>query len=560
MADLTKVERDQLAAKLNQDPAAAMEAATKAVHRILSQDNLDITLTVHDKFWKPIQECHDHISVTAAKPRNGVPTLEIQLKGSDPLVPVFRKCRKEVVGITLETAGLRWAFTIDSTSYKLQDGLRTLTAKCVGVYDILNYVLVWPNFLLPIQTQVPSRAWFIGPICTVIESLIAEQAFRLQSGLWDLVNNLGSLNLDWRTWFGTWLMSNGNLWDMLHTPIYVVHHNPFFDTSPWVSGTFRMDTAAAAIDKLIAGYGVSVDVELWKPGDPQPDAWGNLNIPTYVVRVTDRSSVTGPTGTFLDGIVTQVVNLQGSVLGDVLAPFLNPRNQPHPEFVNIAPLLGVNFIQPWTLLIDHPRGPMEEFEITDHHPLGHTQVIGGKSPKWLNDLINATLAWLIDCLMIVIGLTGVPSNILDGIFNDAFLAFQLVQNFSRRNEMGPYGRPERMIATGAAPYNVDALFTFIREMYNSRGYRSATATIRNGLPYAIGRDIFVGGLISIAWDDELYTDYVEMVVITDNRKERAKVTIQVGDGKREEHPIVRSLALITGLQEVINTVTLSPSN
>ena len=345
---------------------------------------------------------------------------------------------------------------------------------------------------------------------------------------------------------------------MLHTPIYVVHVNPLFDTSPFVAITSRMESVATVIEKLITGYGISVEVELWLPGDPQPDEWSRLSVPTYIVKVTDRSNVTGPTGTILDSIVKQLVVLEGSVFGNALSPLLNPDGRYAPDGVFIAPTIGVDFVQPWALLIDHPRGPMESFEIVDHHPQGWQIIIGGRSPKWVNDLINATTSWILDMLMIVVGLTGVPSNLFDGIFNDILLSFQLVQNFNRRNDMGPYGRPERFIATGAAPYNIDALFSFISAMWDTRGYRSAIASFRNGFPYSVGRDIFPGSIMSIAENGELYSDYIENIVITDSRDERSKVVVQIGDGKAEEAPIARFQRLITGIQEAINVLTLAP--
>lgn len=554
---MAAVTPEQLKSALTSMDSTAVQTATLAA-RLKAAEPTEILVTVYNKFWEPIGESHDYIDLTASRPRNQVPVMNLTLKGSDPLVPLIRKCRTEVVGITVEIGAIRWAYTVETASYKLSNGQRTLEVKALGLFDYLSYLMVWPNFLLPIQTQIPSRAVFIGPICTVIECLVAEQAFRLQAGLWELVNNLGSLNLDWRAWFGTVLQSRGNLLDMLHTPMYVVHTNPLFDTSPFVSITARMDSCATVIDKLVKSYGVVVDVDLWLPGDPQPDQWSLLSVPTYVVRVTDRSNVTGPTGTILDSIVKQLVNLEESVLGGVLSPFLNPQGLYSPDGVYIAPTIGVNFVEPWTLLVDHPRGPMENFEIVDHHPMGWQIIIGGRSPKWINDIINATTSWLLDCLMIVLGLTGVPSNLFDGLFNDVLLSFQLIENFNRRNEMGPYGRPEKFVSTGAAPYNIDALFSFISAMWDSRGYRSAIAQFRNGYPYSVGRDIFPGGMMSIAENGTLYTDYIENVIITDNRKERAKVVVQIGDGKAEEAPIAKFQRLLTGLQESYNVLTLAP--
>src|SRR5438270_4965789 len=127
-----------------------------------------------------------------------------------------------------------------------------------------------------------------------------------------------------------------------------------------------------------------------------------LHLPTIVVDVKNRSGVTGPTGTFIDGIVTDLVDLEHGALGEVLDPFLNPTSQYHPDGINIAPLLGVDFVKPWVLFQDHPRGGLTAFDVFDHHALAHTVVGGGKSPKWLNDMINATFEFLIDAIEITV--------------------------------------------------------------------------------------------------------------------------------------------------------------
>ena len=543
---------------LASDAATAISKAT-VIGRQAAAEPTQITVTIYDKFWVPLGECHDYIQLSASKPRNKPAVLNLNLKGSDPLVPLIRKCRKEVVGITVEVGSLRWAYTVDTAAYKLANGMKTLEVKALGLHDYLSYLLVYPNFLAPLQVQVPTRAVFIGPICTCIEVMIAEQAFRMQTGLWELTDNALSLNADWQAWIGTLLESRGNVLDMLHTPIYVVHHNPLIDASPFVEFNSRMETCYQVIEKLVKSYGVTVEMDLWLPGDPQPDQYSMLGVPTYVVRVVDRSDVTGPTnGTILDSIVKEVVNVEGSILGNVLDPLLNPTGEYAPPGVYIAPTLGVDFVAPWAILVDHPRGPMESFELTDHHPQGWAIVIGGKSPKWIQDLINATTSWLIDSLSILIGVTGIPSNLLDGLLADVLFAFQTVESFGRRNDMGPYGRPSKFVPTGAAPYNIDALFSFISTLWDTRGYRSGMAQFRNGYPYAVGKDIFPGALMSIAENGELYTDYIENVMITDNRKERCSVVVQIGDNKAEEAPIARFQRLITGIQEAVNILTLAP--
>jgi hypothetical protein len=555
--------------------SGTLEERARAAHDladIKSAEQTDIVVTRHDKFWRRSGEIGDYEELSLDIPRNRTPTCDFTLKGGDgfstdgpsapdPHIPHLRNCRKELVGITVEVGAIRWAGFVDHTKYAYKGGKRTLTANCLGIYDILSYMYVVPTWWLPIQAQPISHAVFIGPIVSCIESMIAEQAIRLQSGIWEFVNQALSLNPDMRAWFGTLLAHNGNLFQALKTPIYVKRTNILKDTSMLVARTVRMEKIGAVIEDMTKAYGVDVRMDLWMPGDPQPDGWANLNQPTYVVTVKDRLPLKGPTNTILDSIFKTVVDLGGSFFGEIRGAI---ESAPGAEGVFISRLAGVDFDEPLAVLVDGPDTPMLEFEIDDYHPRGHTMMLGGRSPTWVNNLINITLSWLLDSIMIFIGITGVPSNLLDGFLNDAFLAFQAIQLYNRRIEVGPYGRPENFLPTAAAPYNVEAIFSFINHMWDTRGWRAATAKFRNGKPFSLGQHFVPGGMMSIAHQDtpwsayELYTDYVEHVFLRDNRRERAEIIVHIGDGKALEAPLARTQRFATGIQEAVNVLTLSP--
>jgi hypothetical protein len=543
-----------------------------AAERLGRQDkDLDWTFTVYDKWWQPVGVAGpDLISASGTDPRNQVPAMQMTVKGGSHLVDAMMECEHTLVGVTVETAGIRMPFYIDKHSYKFDKRKGwTGTASCLGIYDILSYLYVWPQWYLPIQAQPISHAIYVGAICTVIESMVSECAIRVQSGLNEFINNALSLNFDFRAWFGRLLQSNANIFDMLKTPVYVVRTNPFLDGSPVVWRTVRMESCATVIKKLTKPYGVTVDVSLWLPGDAQPDQWANLDQPTYVVKVVDRSQIEGPTKTVLDSGIRTVIDLQGSLLGRALDPIINPTGEATggsaPDNVFAATTLGVHYTPPYAVLVapdSGERGTLETCEITHHTPKGWQMIIGGKSPHWLNSLINSMFSWLVDSLMILIGISGVPSNILDGFLNDAFFAFQLIENYDRRNDVGPYHPGVEVFkATQSAPYNIDTLFAFIELLYDTQGFVSAKATFRNANPYALGRDIFRGGLVSIVYRNRtrMLTDYVDNVLFAIDERKR-DLMIQIGDGRRDEPPIVRHERNLTGLQEAINVATLAPNS
>lgn len=536
-----------------------LAATSTQVRDVLTHADVpQCVVTMYDKKYHVIGEINDYISVTCDFTRNTIDTATIVMKATDPLAAYAMQCYQTVVPITIQIGSQRWSGRIDNFDYALQNGVKTLTLQCMGDYAWFSKILVWPNFLTPIQIQWPTRALFIGPAITCIKTCIIEQCFRLQSGIWELVNNLLSGNFDWKAWFGTVLMSNGNPIDMLLTPIVVIPTNPIFDDSRWISFNARMDKISTVLEQVLKDNGLILTADLWLPGDPQPKGLVvPLHAPTIVVDVKDRSGITGPTGTFIDGLIKNIVDLENSVLGEVLSPFLNPANEYAPEGVNIAPMLGVNFVKPWVVFNDHPRGGVQEFHLYGHHPLAHTIIGGGKSPKWINDLINATFEWLIDSISIAIGISGIPSDLLNGTLDDTILAFQLVENFDRRVKLGPYGWPEYFVQTGASAYTLDEWFALKSAMWDTRGYHAVILSFDNGFPYTFGKDLFVGSLASFAVDGILYTEYLEKVTFTDDRNSRAKIQCVIGDGKRHDNPIVKLQRNIVKFQEAFQIVTLS---
>jgi hypothetical protein len=508
------------------------------------------------------------MEASGTDPQNDLGSATLKIKGGSTLIQIFQQCRGTMIGVIVETGGMRYPFYVDTFEYSYENGAWTGTVTLLAVWDILNYLLIWPSWFLPIQVQPFSHAVFFGPICTVIEHMVAMQALRIQSGMWDFVNNALSLNPDIRSWFGTLLQSNGDLFTMLKTPIYVVRTNPFVDGSPLLVRTVRMETVGAVVRDVTRAYGVDVSVDLWLPGDEQPDIWTKtipfmrLTQPTYVVTVKDRSQIVGPTGTILDTVIKTVVDLGGSLLGDMIGPIIREVEGFSGFFE--SPLLGVNFHEPWAIIIAPEageKGTVIKCKITDHTPKGWQHIIGGRSPRWLNNLINALLSWLVDAISLFIGVTGF-GNVLEGFLNNAFFAFQLIALYERRNDVGPY-HPciEVFTATANPPYNIETVFQFINKFWDTRGYTSGIFTFRNGEPYILGRDIFRGGLVSLVYMGRtmILTDFIESIVWKISPTER-DVFVQVGDGRAEEAPLSKHQRNITGAFEAYNVLTLAPQN
>lgn len=371
------------------DPAVAMNAAN-ALAYVEQNPPQDARRRLFDRTYNEINEVNDHIDLKLSKPRLALPTGTLTLKGTDPLVDYVLQCDTTTIPFVWDKGAVRWSGRIDVAHDRLKDGINTVECELIHDRVWLDRILAWPDPWAPILAQVPFREWWgIGPAITVMKTLIAEQALRIQTGLWELVNNLGSLNPDVRAWFGTLLMQNNlslnDLMQAVTTPIAVVFTDPLFDTSPWIEIDGRMDTVWKLMQQQLEDNGLYVDVNVWLPGEPQPAGMIiPLQVATIVVDIKDRANRTGFSGTFLDGLELDLVDLEGSVLGEVVAPLLNPNNEFAPAGVNIAPLIGVNYVKPWVMFnCDNIYGGVIEHDVSHHHPLAWQIVTGGKSPKWL---------------------------------------------------------------------------------------------------------------------------------------------------------------------------------
>lgn len=552
--------------------------AAKNIADAFTSSNTDVKVTVCDAFWNEIGVAGNYIEVSGTIPRNAAPQATLKLPENHWLDPYLSQCENTMVGVIIETDGISEAFYVKRHREKLdEDGKVTLTSELVGIWDILNYLPIWPSWYLPIATQPFSHAIYFSPLCSVIEAMAAQQSFRIQSGMWEFFNNALSLNPDVRAWLGTMLQAIKNdpqTGSVLKTPLYVVRTGVFGDSSPLFCRTVRMETVGQVIADITKAYGVDVRVYLWRPGMEQPDKYANLTHPTYVMTVKDRSQIEGPTKTALDSALRFLVDTQGSLLGKTLDPLLNPEGKYAPEGVYIAPTLGLVFVPPYaqletpdTIVADgeviRSKSALMTYEIVRSTPLGWQHIIGGKSPKWLNDLMNAFYSFVIDAAQIILGFTGVPSNLLDGFLNDAFFAFQLIQHYSRRDDVGPYHPAiEVFTPTNSSPYNIEALFQLIQVLWDSRGYTTAVATFRgqNG-PFKLGKDIFPGALMSLVYASrtKVFTDHIELVSFKSNRTSR-ELTVQIGDGKPIQHPIVELKRNVSEVIAAVNIATLAPSS
>lgn len=504
-------------------------------------------VTVYDNVYNVLGEINDYISATVTFAQNAVGTATIVMKGDDPLYDAVMACGTTVVPITIQVNNKRWSGRVDTASDERVDGVDTITLQCISDYAWLSHVLVWPDPEMPLEIQGPlKQAIYIGPACSVISFLLNSNIIRLQAGLWEIVNNI----LDPQAWFATAMMGRGLL-----TPLAVVPVDLLSDGSKWVAVTAQMAASDTIIDQITKDQGISVTAELWLPGEPQPTDAYTLTEPTIVIKIQDKSGITGPTGTLVDGLLREVLDIADGTFGEAIQPFSASKFAP--PGVDLVPGFGFNWTPPWILYTDHPRGGVKEFHTTGHHTQAHTVVSGGRSPEWVNKLIDLVLELALSELLAAIGASGISSGLLDGVFDNIVLAYQEIENAPRRFANGPYCFPEIFVSAGSTAWTLSEFFNLFNGMWDSRGYYSWELVAYDGIPYSFGYDYDLGDLSSWLRRGKVFTDYVVNVTANDTRTKRVEVTVQVGDNKSRESPWASLQRNLSGLQAAMQASLLA---
>lgn len=560
MGDLTPLDLTGLSG------AQAFALADQREQEIAGSSALDVR--IHDNKGYVLGQLGDYVSATVGEKTRANGTGTIVLKGTDPYGPVAMTCKKTVVPITVRTDHWKWTGRIDTCDKARVRGVKTYTAQLVSDVNWLNKWMVWPTWFTPIQFQPIKEAVYIGPIITCIKSMLAEQQIRTHFGLWEIVNNITNP----AAWFASAMANAADG----QAPYVVIPSDPLHDTSKWTAITGRMDSVMKLIEQPMKDSGVVPKVWMWEPGEPQPAPDHFILVePTICFDFIDKRNVTGLTGTALDGLIGEGVELADAALGGILgallgidAQALNETDATNPYGGILSHFFGLDSKPPWPIYEDGPYSGIEESHVVAHHPLAYTVIGGGQSPTWVNKGIDLILEALLGMIIaaaaaLTMGAAAaaigmIPSTLLDGVFDNIILAFQEIEDAARRKNLGKFGYPEYFTSTGGAAYTLDEMVALESALFDSRGFYTFQLKTRDGGQYTLGRDYETGDAISWVDPDDMviYTDYLTEWVVTDDRTNFANLLITVGDGSALESPYAKFARQYASIWTAVKAITL----
>lgn len=554
------------------DYQAFQQASLRAAEQNQPPGTRQLIVTYYDNTCAPLGECGDYISCTFTPKRNGIAAATIVVKDSDPFADVAALCYYTVVPVTIELAsGYRWSGVVDVPTDDVVQGVGTTTIQLVGDYAWFSSLLVFPAWWEPIELQIPKEATFVGPAITNIKEMISEQILR-QSGLLGAILEFAENILNPAAYIGSLLDVQ-----QLALPLVVVPTDQTKDTSKWTAITCKMTTVAAAVEQTLKDCGLLLTADLWLPTDPQPPVlaqWGiTLTEACIVIDCRDYSDVTGITGTMLDGLIGEAVDLIDTALGEILSLLTGQdvsdsgstdATNPYGSGI-LASLLGIHATPPWVIYEDGPRSGIQESHTAAHAPKAYRVVTGGKSPEWVNKGIDLLLELALSELLAAFGASGISSGLLDGIFDNTVLAYMQIEDEQRRIRGGRFMKPEFFAQGGSAAYTLDALVILEGALWDTRGYHSFQLIAMDGYPYNFGGNQFgvqygdfgIGQPVSWVRKGVIYTDYCEEATIVDDRTHRVQIIAKIGDQSALESPWARLMRRIGSLYDIVKAASLA---
>ena len=264
--------------------------------------------------------------------------------------------------------------------------------------------------------------------------------------------------------------------------------------------------------------GILPVVDLWLPGDKQPfPDHAILERPTGVISFRPRSTVSGASGLLSQGWsqLRRMISMDDKFtsvvgMGDAL-PSADGRN-------------------PWAV-----------FEVEDAPPMTITKssdsrfLVGGQSPKGLNDLIEVGIKTTIAAIVAGIPFIGpVAAEIIKGggemlskMAADKFLVLNEFTDKARKQYHGRSGYIS--IAKPGAGNSIETLQKAWQAKSETAGGLAVQFTLDSPDPYLPGRDFDIGDVIGIKAWGAIWAAYVSELTWTSEPGEPVGWTISLGD-------------------------------
>ncbi|MFI5434498.1 phage tail protein [Rhodococcus baikonurensis] len=485
------------------------------------------------RFWSKFMEEEgvegSYLSLQHGKKKNKTGALAMML----PHDTAFRELLLQnpdgedaMIPITSDTAGDRWSGKVDRVALlRDKDGTETIEVSALCDWNHIATTCLFASPGAPLYAQLPRHDIKIGPTASNVISWISTNVYRQQ---------------------------NGSVF-----PIAVVPIDTAKDTSKWSGGSARFDMASPFIDKMLEEAGLALTAEMFLPEEDEQPApeWFWLEVPTIVIKCVDKSNVTGPTGTAIDGLISWFEDL----LDDGTTPVRYPNFDAEFDYEGdqaygkIGPL-GTKTALPWVWYFQDEFDGIGESEIAIHKPMASDIYVGGRSPSYVNAAIEIGIKNMLSWLGLLIGVPGLDS-LYRGQLDDVFFAFDVGIDQGRVQRSGPYRWRDQFITGSEKAFTIDGQMAKRQGIHDTRGYTSHRITVYDNAPYIIGVHLDTADQIGFQLGELIFTDFVTEKLFTDTRTVAATWELTIGDGAADEDPVVKGWGRMGELANIVSILS-----
>ena len=418
----------------------------------------------------------------------------------------------EAVWIVVERPGLpRRAYRVTSlTPEGGQDFPRRMSVEGVDTVEFLKH--------LPLWADPSNRSKIVQLQFADIQDGSAEEVSRKLIGRnligYQQQSLLGSM-FDWTDDYSSpskWAGFKPDLHPIICSPV------PSGLPSEWCVVEARWDNAWDVLKATWDAAGILLTADLWLPGDQQPfPNHTTLSRPTVVVDFTPRSTVSGAAGLLGQGWRS----LQRVIDSDNISSVTS--------FAD-ASIPSADGRDPWVKFEFENAPSMSIRKSTDH-----TFLVGGQSPKGLNDVMEVGIKTVVAAGISLI--PGIGPPIAEAIKGGGELLAKLAANrflnlneFTDKVRKAYHGRyAYTSVAKTGQANSAEALQKAWQAKTETAGGLSIEFDVDSPEPYLPGRDFDLGDTIGVRAWGAIWAAYISELTWTSTEDKPVGWTLKLGN-------------------------------
>jgi len=468
---------------------------------------------------------------------------------------------------TAPTWRTRWGGKITGINAKRDSsGIHTLELEAISNRQHAKNLLFAANPIFPPEIQLPKMWVLPGNTRTILSASMFINLARLFFPLLSIPTNI----------FNPFSWINGGITglDPLSWPLQVAFVNPLLDQSRLsVIGSAWTDWHSA-MDDMLKDAGCGFRAYTWLEEDEDSPHTELVDIARGTVAeefvdqatrphrnciifaVEDKSGVTGPTGTAVDG----VINLIGATLDDMITETLinldeDQDGETDPLF---RKLFGVAPEKPKTIWYEGQFSGIIESERRQHKGPVKTIMTGSRSPAIVNQAQTFAIRYALSQLAQTIAFYGQAQgtegldNLYQGQLDNTLLAWMRFTDPTRALWTGDMAWQEHFEKGGGTAYTLSGIVTLRVGQYKTRAWQGFTVKVINGRPHAVDVDVGLGDRAGFEQHGIIFTDQITAIKRSWSRQDPVTVSLAIGDDNDKEDPAARGLR---ALQAVWTTLS-----